>query len=106
MNPKKTSREDSCLTERWYLEYEVNKTDKRRKYNSDNSEQLVPKLRICEVACIADRVYVVEETPGVHPTKNQNSSLVILVKKREMWVPYFTDLKLPICQIFKLLIDE
>jgi hypothetical protein len=71
------------LTERWYLEYEVNKSDKRRKYNSDdNAEQLVLKLRICEVACIADRVYVVEETPGVHPNKNQKSSLVLLVKEK------------------------
>ena len=84
---KTSSKEDSCLTERWYLEYEL-----KNATNRAASNVLLPKLRVCEVACIADRVYVVEESPGHHETKANHSSLVVLVKKREMWIPYFTQI--------------
>jgi hypothetical protein len=91
---KKTSREDSCLTERWYLEYELNKKKRRKVMNQPHvyMESKAPIIRTCEVSCIADRVYVVEETPGLQMIQANDSELVVLVKKREMWVPYFTNL--------------
>jgi hypothetical protein len=71
---KYKSDEDSCLAECWYLEYKVIR-------KAPNIVDYVPKLRICEVASIADRVFVIEESFGIHGFKDSNSSRVILVKK-------------------------
>ena len=53
--------------------------------------KIVPTFRIVDVSNIHDRVYVLEESPGVHSELNKESKLVIHVKKRETWSKYFTD---------------
>jgi hypothetical protein len=80
---KINSDEDSCLTECWYLEYKVSR-------KAINIAEKVPHLRICEVASIADRIFVIEESYGIHNIKHSNSSRVIMVKKKTMWEKYFT----------------
>ena len=58
-----------------------------------------PKLCIVDVESIHERIYVVEETAGIHSEiimnrdmdeKNQKSNLVIHVKNWETWGLYFT----------------
>jgi hypothetical protein len=52
-----------------------------------------PELPIVPCSSIRDRIYVVEEHSGVHESIDKNdSSLVVLVKKRSLWATYFTDL--------------
>ena len=51
----------------------------------------VPRLRVIDVANIHERIYVVEESPGIHNELKNKSKLVVLVKKREKWSSYFTD---------------
>ena len=90
---KTNSIHDSCLTERFYLEYErkivVNNQNIRRNV-------LQPKFRIVDVQNIHERIYVVEETPGIHSElnnleeNNKKSNLVLHVKKYETWGNYFT----------------
>jgi hypothetical protein len=95
---KTDSAQDSCLTEVWYLEYETivinqmslcgNGTGKIIKSKVNKNR---PLLRVVPCEAIRDRVYVVEENPGVYDTINPNdSTLVVLVKKRSLWPPYFT----------------
>ena len=57
-----------------------------------------PKFCIVDVESIHERIYVVEETPGVHSEiimnrdideKKQKRYFVIHVKKRETWGLYF-----------------
>ena len=85
---KKNTQFDSCLTERYYLEYQ--KKNMRNSHHK-NKHKIVPTFRIVDVSNIHDRVYVVEESPGVHSELNKESKLVIHVKKRETWCKYFTD---------------
>jgi hypothetical protein len=82
-NTKQNSNEDSCLTECWYLEYEP--------MRKGNTTEQVPKLRICEVMSIADRIFVIEESFGIHAVKGSNSARIIMVKKKQMWEKYFTN---------------
>jgi hypothetical protein len=90
---KLSSSEDSCLTERWQLEY---KTFTRNVAKADgNIVKLTyrrPPIYSMDASCIRDRVYVVEETPGLRETlkSNDETSLVILVKDRKQWPKYFT----------------
>ena len=84
---KKTSIKDSCLTECWDMEYVLINKDK----GTGRKKDVYAKLRICDMACIDDRIFVIEESPGVHYIKGEHSSSVILVKKRYMWAPYFTN---------------
>jgi hypothetical protein len=86
---KTSSIEDSCLTERWRLEYE---TKRRRNHDKVTFTSVkYPILRHYDVSCIHDRVYVVEESPGLHGELGLNSDLVVLVKKKETWKNYFTE---------------
>jgi hypothetical protein len=84
---KLSCNDDSCLTERWNLEYRPKRIDSPEGI----SVQQVPVLEAYEVECIHDRLYVVEEDPGLHPILSDKSDLVLLVKNRDMWPPYFTD---------------
>jgi hypothetical protein len=91
---KENSNEDSCITERWYLEYE------NRAVRSVSNEIVqtdivtyitTPVLRVTPCGNIIDRVYVVEETQGVYESiTDDHSCLVVLVKKRSQWKKYFT----------------
>jgi hypothetical protein len=81
---KINSDNDSCLTERWNLEYHYP--------NQRNRNQCIhPIFRSCEVDSIEDRVFVVEESPGVWADLQEMSSSVVLVKHKCMWKDYFTD---------------
>jgi hypothetical protein len=84
---KISSSEDSCLTERWNLEYE------RQRFGEGPHLEIdfAPVLGYCEVACIHDRLYVVEESSGFHAQLGDNSPLVVLVKNRILWPRYFTE---------------
>jgi hypothetical protein len=82
---KKNSDEDSCLTECWNLEY-------TKFRNSSGIKDKIPIMRICEeAASFADRVFLVEESIGVHGLQGSNSSRIIMIKKKAMWEKYFTD---------------
>jgi hypothetical protein len=85
---KHDSLEDSCLTERWNLEYKIQRdmTDRRNR-----NQKLVPVFRYCAVESIVDRVLCVEETPGICVELEKKSKLVILVKHTKVWKKYFTD---------------
>ena len=73
------SKEDSCLTERWYLEY-----------TKVNTKQY-PVLRVVRLTTIRDRVYVVQQDPVLYENISEISpKLVVLVKKRSLWPKYFT----------------
>ena len=77
---KNNSRDDSVLTERWYLEYNKNKE---------------AVLRIVPIHSIIDSVYVMQQIPGYLPViekekKSKEDKLVILVKKKETWAKYFS----------------
>ena len=84
---KKHTRNDSCLTERYHLEYYAPKRNRK----GDLTQK--PIFRIVDVKNIHDRAYVVEQYPGVHGEieKEHGSNLVIHVKKRNLWSKYFTD---------------
>jgi hypothetical protein len=84
---KLSSEEDSCLTERWYLEYE----SKRVRTPTGMETWQVPLLRHVEVESIVGRVIVLEESPGLHPVLENRSSLVIHVKETSKWKQYFTE---------------
>jgi hypothetical protein len=77
---KTNSDNDSCLTERWNLEYKTLQQGIRQ-----------PLYRYVEVACVEDRVFVVEETPGVFSDLLDLSSSVVMVKHKHVWKTYFTD---------------
>jgi hypothetical protein len=81
---KISSVNDSCLTERWNLEYN---THQRR----NRDMRTTPLFRHCEVECIEDRVFVVEESPGVWADLQNMSSSVVMVKHKSKWKDYFTD---------------
>jgi hypothetical protein len=80
---KLNSDKDSCLTECWNLEYN------QRRGNRNNTQR--PLFRYCEVVCIEDRVFVVEESPGVWAELYDKSSCIVMVKHSRMWKDYFTD---------------
>ena len=87
---KNVSEFDSCLTERFVLEYKQQFIPRiHRKDNITHME--VPRLRVIDVGNIHERIYVVEESPGIHNELNKKSKLVEFVKKREKWSTYFTD---------------
>ena len=95
---KKESIHDSCLTERFYLEYEKKMITVNRQ-TTNRRNIMTPKFRIVDVESIHERIYVVEETPGIHSEiimnrdtdeKNKKNNLVIHVKKWETWGTYFT----------------
>ena len=50
-----------------------------------------PMFRIIDVSNVHDRIYVVEQSPGIHSALGKNSALVVHVKKWETWGSYFTD---------------
>jgi hypothetical protein len=50
-----------------------------------------PVFRYCEVESIEDRVFVVEESPGVWANLDEKSSSVVMVKHTSRWKEYFTD---------------
>lgn len=91
---KISCKDDSCLTEKWKLEYQLKKTG--RGTNLNNVAFRKPLLRIVEASCIRDRVYVVEETPGLRESlsgddqNKEETRNVVLVKDRSNWVQYFT----------------
>jgi hypothetical protein len=91
---KISCKDDSCLTEKWKLEYQLKKTG--RGTNLNNVTFRKPLLRIVEASCIRDRVYVVEETPGLRESlsgddqNKEETRNVVLVKDRSNWVQYFT----------------
>jgi hypothetical protein len=72
------------------LEYQVKKIGR-----SDKTYRH-PMLRIVDASCIRDRVYVVEETPGVRESLSggdgnmEETRTVVLVKDRSKWAQYFT----------------
>jgi hypothetical protein len=77
---KTNSDNDSCLTERWTLEYESLSRGRRP-----------PLYRYVEVASVEDRVFVVEENPGVCADLQDLSSSVVMVKHKHLWKIYFTE---------------
>jgi hypothetical protein len=81
---KINSDNDSCLTERWNLEYNIPRQRNR-------CRGIFPLFRYCEVDSIDDRVFVVEESPGVWSDLQDMSSLVVLVKHKNKWKDYFTE---------------
>jgi hypothetical protein len=92
---KEHSSDDSCLTEQWYMEYKqctINAYDPR----SDTTKRKLvrkPVLRIVEADTLRDRVYVVEDSPGLRESlsSKEETSLVVLVKDRKQyWPKYFT----------------
>jgi hypothetical protein len=83
---KVSSDRDSCLTELWNLEY-TNRLQRNR--NVAN----IPLFRYCEVKSIEDRLFVVEESPGVWSELQDMSSSVVMVKHKNRWKDYFTDTK-------------
>jgi hypothetical protein len=84
---KISSEDDSCLTERWNLEYaEYIPFGQRRP-----RPYLCPKLRYCHISCVETSVYVVQENPGLLEQMENDNSVVVLVKKKPTWKMYFTD---------------
>jgi hypothetical protein len=84
---KLSSTEDSCLTERWNLQYRP-----RRVGQGNNVANIyVPMLEHHHVTCIHERLYVIEESPGFHDVQGEHSSLVVVVKNRLLWPRYFTE---------------
>ena len=85
---KNNSIDDSCLTEKWNLEYK-----KISSNNKNNRVQVsIPILRVCDLSSIEDRIFVIQETPGEQSILERNmSSSIILIKKKETWASYFTD---------------
>ena len=85
---KNNSIDDSCLTEKWNLEYK-----KISSNNKNNRVQVsIPILRVCDLSSIEDRIFVIQETPGEQSILERNmSSSMILIKKKETWASYFTD---------------
>ena len=90
---KKESIHDSCLTERFYLEQDKKIVTINRQ-TSNKRNIIIPKFRIVDVKSIHERIYVVEETPGIHSEiimnrdideKNKKNNLVIHVKIWETW---------------------
>jgi hypothetical protein len=87
---KVSCTDDSCLTEKWALEYQV------KKIGRSNKTYRHPVLQIVDASCIRDRVYVVEETPGVRESLSggdgnmEETRTVVLVKDRSKWAQYFT----------------
>jgi hypothetical protein len=80
---KTSSDEDSCLTERWELEYK----EKR----SGDDTILVPEFRIVDATTLRHRVYVVEENSGIHESIEEDESrLIVMVKPRSQWQSYFS----------------
>jgi hypothetical protein len=81
---KENSIEDSCLTERWHLEYEDRAV--RSISNEIAQTDIVTYittlvLRVTPCSNIIDRVYVVEETQGIYESiTDDHSRLVVLVK--------------------------
>jgi hypothetical protein len=81
---KLNSNKDSCLTERWNLEYEA------RPRRGIRHRQ--PIFRYVEVDTIEDRVFVVEESPGVFAELQQDmSTSIVMVKHKDTWKNYFTE---------------
>jgi hypothetical protein len=79
---KKSSEEDSVLTERWYMEYAT---------QNENNKTAV--LHVIDIESIYDSVYVIQETPGLLPILElqiNDTNLVILVKRKSTWSQYFT----------------
>ena len=94
-----THEDDSVICERWNLEYtqqhRKHVTDMDGKHTQRNQMILVPVIRSVPVDSIVDRVFVVEETPGIHESLNMDnpdhSTLVLLVKDRDQhWACNFT----------------
>jgi hypothetical protein len=81
---KYNSDNDSCLTERWNLEYSNGR-------QQNNNAFTTPLFRYCEVNSIEDRVFVVEESPGVWANLDDKSPAVVMVKHKRTWKDYFTD---------------
>ncbi len=80
--------DDSCLTEKWNLEYKKIS----RNHKNNRVQVFVPILRVCDLSSIEDRIFVIQETPGEQSVLECNmSSSIILIKKKEMWASYFTD---------------
>jgi hypothetical protein len=74
------SNEDSCLTERWYLEY-----------TKINKDKHYPVLRVVQLTTLRDRVYVLQQDPVLYEyISDVSPKLVVLVKKRSLWPQYFT----------------
>ena len=48
-------------------------------------------FRIIDVSNVHDRIYVVEQSPGIHSELGEKSALVVHVKKWETWGSYFAD---------------
>jgi hypothetical protein len=72
------------LTERWNLEYSNGR-------QQNNNAFTTPLFRYCEVNSIEDRVFVVEESPGVWANLDDKSPAVVMVKHKRTWKDYFTD---------------
>ena len=80
---KSDSDEDSCLTERWKLEY--------MKVKIGSDLVFKPIFRVVNAATVRDRVYVVEEHCGIHESINEDDSCnIVLVKPRSQWGSYFS----------------
>jgi hypothetical protein len=75
---KRNSTLDSVLAERWNL-----------RYNSKDND-LIPYIRSSPITTIVDSAFVVEECPEFLKTQEQ-STVVVLVKKKTMWKHFFTD---------------
>jgi hypothetical protein len=78
VDDKRNSSLDSVLAERWNLRYHRNQQD------------LIPYMRYSPIQNIIDSAFVVEECPDFLKTQDQ-STLVVLVKKKKMWKHFFTD---------------
>jgi hypothetical protein len=92
---KSHSMDASCWTERWNLEYN-SVTVMAAMPGSDQLERKVirkPALRVVDVKTIRDRVYAVEESPGLRESlsSDEETTLVVLVKEcKKFWPHYFT----------------
>jgi len=78
VDDKRNSKFDSVLAERWNLRYHRNDQD------------LIPYMRYSSIQNIIDSAFVVEEDQDFLKTQEQ-STVVVLVKKKKMWKNFFTD---------------
>jgi hypothetical protein len=92
---KESSENDSCLTERWNLEYHEVRTRLPRGATAQQRRatpaEFCPTIRYCSIHCLEESVYVVQEDPGLYGHMGEDSTVVVLVKKKPSWKIFFTD---------------
>lgn len=90
VNDKETSEGDSCL-KIWQQEYQLVNEPGITKTKEDGV-YVEPYIPIVEFEAIVDRIYVIEEYPGLIVKINSTADIpqIVMVKPKDYWKNYFT----------------